>query len=67
MKKLLSMTALLSLLTLSFSSYAGVGEGSTECIRNQSTQARVAGKSKAAKEETVKESSEQEKSSSVQK
>lgn len=45
MKALITIT-FLSL--LSISSFAGVGEGSTECSKNQSTQARVAGKTDVA-------------------
>lgn len=49
---------------LSISSYASVGEGSTECIRNQSTQARVAGKSKTAQDVSSKPSEKPSKSTS---
>ena len=49
---------------LSISSYANVGEGSTECIRNQSTQARVAGKSKTVQDVSSKPSEKPSKSTS---
>ena len=47
MKAIITIS-IFSLLTIS--SFASVGEGSTECIMNQSTQARVAGKSKSAQD-----------------
>lgn len=53
MKKLMTLTILSLLAT---TSYAGVGEGSTECFKNQSSQARVSGKSKDVKEVSTKES-----------
>jgi len=51
MKKLVLLMALLA--GLSTHSFANVGEGDTSCLKNQSTQARVTGKSKATKGETV--------------
>ncbi|PIK14531.1 hypothetical protein [Halobacteriovorax sp. JY17] len=53
MKKLMTFT-ILSL--LSISSLASVGEGSTECSKNQSTQARVSGKSKSVQDSSSKPS-----------
>ncbi|GEM_PF-6635449 len=53
MKKLITITVL-SL--LSISSFASVGESSTECLMNQSTQARVSGKKEVAQNIDVRES-----------
>ncbi|WP_372653247.1 hypothetical protein [Halobacteriovorax sp.] len=53
MKKLITIT-ILSL--LSISSFAAVGEGSTECFKNQSTQARVEGKTDVAHDVGPRES-----------
>ncbi|OUR93114.1 hypothetical protein A9Q84_21670 [Halobacteriovorax marinus] len=60
MKTLITISILFS-----FGTSANVGEGDTSCIKNQSTQARNTGKSKATKGETVTASKEASKSTQV--